>query len=297
MSKFCCFLSAATLMGAPAAAEPLTPSVRAMVEKAARSGDGEKADTVAGFAKELHPESAEEIDAIVAAARADREAARLETIANARLLENWMGTVEVGGSIATGNSDTLTFSAGLNLKKESLHWRHSITGLADIQRNDGVNSQHRLLAGYQVDRTIAQRLYTSTSFGFERNEVAGLNSRFTEALNLGYKVIDRPNLSWRLEGGPALRQAKFTDRSDNGLAVRAASEFGWDISSRARLTQTTTGFVENRGESVRSSTALTSQLRGALAARLSLNVQYESNPPPGDKKVDTVTRATLIYGF
>jgi putative salt-induced outer membrane protein len=34
-----------------------------------------------------------------------------------------------------------------------------------------------------------------------------------------------------------------------------------------------------------------------LRSRLSYQVEYDSNPPPGQVSTDTHTRATLIYGF
>lgn len=287
----------AVVAATPAMAEPITPSVRAMVEAAAKSGDQAKTDAVAAVALEMHPESKEEIDAILASASAAREEARREKLAQGGFFDNWTGSGELGGSMATGNSDTVTAAAGLTLNKEGLRWRHVITALADLQRSDGENTQERYAVGYQVNRNLTERLYIVGTLGWERNAVSGLRSRFTESLGLGYKVIDSPNVTWRLEGGPALRQAKFVDRDENGLAFRAASDFGWAIAPKTTFTQVTSAYVEGGSSSILSSTALTAGLSGALSARLSFNVQYESDPPFGDKHTDTVTRATLVYGF
>lgn len=281
----------------PAFAEPMTPSVRAMVERAVRSGDMAKADSVVGVAKEMHPESAADIDAIVASYNAEQETARQERLAEAGFFDNWKGTGEIGGSMATGNSDTITAAAGLTLGKEGLRWRHAISAMADFQRSNGTNDQERYAVGYQIDRKLTERLYMLGAVGWERNQVAGLKSRFTESLGLGYTLINQPNLTWSIEGGPALRQAKFVDRDENSLAFRAGTSLGWDISPTTRFTQTATGYFESGSSSLLSSTALTAQLVGALSARLSFNVQYESDPPAGDKHTDTITRATLVYAF
>lgn len=292
-----CLWSVPLLAAAPVSAEPITAPEKAMVERAARSGDAAKAAAVASVAKEMHPESAAEIDAIVTAVNAELAAAKQEKLAAAGFFDNWTGSGELGGSIATGNSDTVTATAGLNMAKEGINWRHVITAIADLQRSDGENTQERYAVGYQVNRNLSERLYIVGTLGWERNAVAGLRSRFTESLGLGYKVISSPNISWRLEGGPAFRQAKFEDRQENGLAVRAASDFGWAFAPKTKLTQLTTAYLEDGTSSILSTTALTTALSGALSARLSFNVQYESDPPVGDKHTDTVTRATLVYGF
>ena len=44
-------------------------------------------------------------------------------------------------------------------------------------------------------------------------------------------------------------------------------------------------------------TGLDFQVSNRLRSRLSYQVEYDSNPPPGAVGTDTLTRATLIYGF
>ena len=56
-------------------------------------------------------------------------------------------------------------------------------------------------------------------------------------------------------------------------------------------------FVETGDSSVVATTSLDSRLLGPLKARLSYDVNYESNPIADAKNLDTVSRATLVYGF
>jgi len=292
------YLWALPLLGAtPAFADPISAPEKAMVEKAARSGDAAKTAAVVSVAKEMHPESAAEIDAIVASVNADLAAQHEQKLANAGFFDNWSGSGELGGSMATGNSDAVTAAAGLKLSKEGRHWRHAISALADLQRSDGDNTQERYAANYQVDRNLTDALYMVGTLGWERNAVAGLRSRFTESLGLGYKVIASPAITWRLEGGPAFRQAKFSDRTENGLAARLASDFAWAFAPKTSLSQTTSAYLEGGSSSILATTALTTNLSGSLSARFSFNVQYESDPSVGNKHTDTVSRATLVYGF
>lgn len=294
-ARYCLIFSA--LIATPAVAEPMTPSVKAMIEKAAQSGDQAKIDAVVSVAKSLHPESAGEIDGTVAAVKADREVQRQEKPAKGGFFDNWTGSGEVGGSFATGNSTTKTVAVGVALKKDGLRWRQALQAKADFQRSDGQTDQERFAASYQIDRKLNKHLYVFANVGWERDQGAGLNSRFTETLGLGYRVVDRPSFTWDLEGGPALRQARFIDRDENGLAFRAASKLGWTITPGIAVTQVTNGFFEGGTTSATAETAITGQLVGALSARLSFNVLYESDPPIGLKHIDTVTRATLVYGF
>jgi putative salt-induced outer membrane protein len=63
------------------------------------------------------------------------------------------------------------------------------------------------------------------------------------------------------------------------------------------LTQSATAFLDSEGNSFTSATGLEAQLVGRLSARVSYNVQYESQPGDGLKTTDTQSRFSLIYGF
>jgi len=52
------------------------------------------------------------------------------------MLDNWSSSGELGASLATGNSDTRTFAAGLALEKDGLTIRHKLNAAADILSND-----------------------------------------------------------------------------------------------------------------------------------------------------------------
>ncbi len=56
-------------------------------------------------------------------------------------------------------------------------------------------------------------------------------------------------------------------------------------------------YLEDLSNSLESTTALTTRLTGSLAARFSVNVRYESDPPLGREQTDTTTRASLVYSF
>lgn len=290
-------LAAAALIATPAAAEPMPPAVKAMVEKAVTSGDKAKAAAVTSVAKEMYPDSAGEIDGIVTAYTTQQEQIQQKKMEAAGFFEGWTGEGQVGGSFTTGNSSTKTVAVGVSFKRDGLHWRQNFDALVDLKRNNGVTDQERYAVNYQLDRKLNKHLYVFAAGGWERNQSAGLRSRFSESVGLGYRFVDTPSVTWDLEGGPTLRQARFFDRNENGLAFRAASKFGWQLTPTIKFTQDTSGFIEGGTSSILSATALTAQLYGKLSGRLGFDVQYESDPPLGLKHLDTITRVTLVYGF
>ncbi|TPE59525.1 DUF481 domain-containing protein [Sandaracinobacter neustonicus] len=294
------FIPAAIVLAAlatPAMAQSsLPPAVRQMVEAAANTGDQAKIDAVVAIAKETNPGAGAEIDKIVADIGATKAAEREAKLASAGFFEGWKGSGQLGGSISTGNSETKSLTAGLNLERDGLNWRHRADLLVDIVDNDTGTDQQRILAGYQIDYKFSERLYAWGRFEYERNREAGINRRFAESAGLGWRAIDGERVKWDLEAGPALRQTRFITYSENTFAGRGASRFLWNWSDTTVFTNDTAIFFANSA-SINNTTALTSKLFGAVSTRLSFNLAWEEEPPLGLEKLDTTTRITLVYDF
>src|SRR5690606_16098157 len=107
-----------------------------------------------------------------------------------------------------------------------------------------------------------------------------------------------PDLKLTLDAGPALRRTIFyVGDEEDRLAGRGSVNLRWSPSPRVTLAQEVAAYVEKANTSVRSTTSLETLLFGPLKARLSHNIQYERDAPPGQKEVDTVSRASVIYSF
>jgi putative salt-induced outer membrane protein len=282
------------LLAAPALADPIPPAVEAMIDAA---GPADLA-TIAGIAKKTNPASAAEIDAKVAAINAAAAKAREEKLAAQGFFEGWSGQGEAGGFISTGNTENRGVAIGVTLNKESRQWKHSLRGIVDYQEDNGVASRERYFAGYEGNWKFSSRAYALLALSWERDKFTGFTSRFTEALGIGYRVIDTPSLTLAVDAGPALRQTRFvTGVTDNTFAARGGLNLKWQISEMLNFTQAATYYYDNSNNSLLALSQLTARLNGRLSARFSFQYNNESNPPPGRQNSDTVTRATLVYSF
>lgn len=289
-------LCALSLGAAPARAEPIPPAVERMIEAAA--ANPEQLRVVADVARKAHPASATEIDARVAAITAAQARAREERLAAQGMLDGWSGQGEAGGFISSGNTENRGIAIGVNLAKETRHWKHALRALVDYQEDQGVTSRERYFAGYEGNWKFSPRGFAVLALSWEKDRFTGFSSRFAEAIGLGYRLVDTRRLTLALDGGPAFRQTRFTTGVvDNSFAARLALNAKWTVGPGVSLTETATYYAEDVNSSLLSLTQLTARLNGRLSARLSFQVNNESNPPPGRENVDTVSRATLVYNF
>ena len=312
--KFRYLAALAALSPATGHAEIPDP-VRAMIDAAIATGDADKVATVVDLAKQTNPDDAEAIDAIKSdfdaklAAEAEQAAAlEAEAIRNAGLFDNWSGKGELGGFRATGNSSNTGVTAGLNLKREGIKWRHKLTGRADYQRSNGITTREQFFAAYEPNYKISDRLFLYGLAQYERDRFQGFDARYAISGGVGYQIIDQSNLQLSAKAGPAYRVTEFTNgESESRIAALFGLDFDWDITDRLKFTHDTNAVAETGGSatviidssntSLNLVTGLNAKISDSLTARFSYAIEYDSNPPAGAVKTDTLSRATLIYGF
>jgi len=133
---------------------------------------------------------------------------------------------------------------------------------------------------------------------WEQDRFAGFNRRFTESLGVGYIIFSSPAVSWQVSGGPALRQATFINgTTESDVSGRGATQFLWNITPATVFSEDAGIYVGGRDNTYSSTTAITTKIFGDLSARLSFNLNIESNPPPGIENTSTISRFTLVYNF
>ncbi|MBU6166988.1 MAG: DUF481 domain-containing protein [Alphaproteobacteria bacterium] len=283
-------------MATPATAEPIPPPVAAMIDAAAANPDQLK--LVADIAKKTNPSSVAEIEARVAGLQAASAQARAERLARQGLFEGWTGNGELGGFISSGNTENRGLAIGINLNKETRRWKHGLRGQVDYQEDQGITSRERYFAGYEGNWKFSPRGFAVLALSFEQDRFTGFSSRFAQALGLGYRLVDGKRLTIALDGGPALRQTRFTNGiGETVLAARAALNGKWQATPQLAITQTATYYADNINSSLLSLTQASARVNGRLSARISVQINNEGNPPPGRENTDTVTRATIVYSF
>ncbi|MGB3711059.1 MAG: DUF481 domain-containing protein [Erythrobacter sp.] len=310
--------AASLFAAAPALAQAqdgLPEPVRDMIDAAIAIGEEEKVRTVIELARATNPDAGAELDGILAAyetdlaaANAELEAVERQAIRNAGLFENWSGRGELGASHATGNAENTGITAGLQLVREGIDWRHKLRARIDYQEANGLTTREQILVSYEPNFRISDRIFAYGLAQYERDRFQGFSGRYAVSGGLGYQVIDADDLSLSFKAGPAYRVTQFVDGgSESSLAGLVGLDFNWNITDSLKLTQDTNAVAEAGGSAVaivdanntslNIVTGLNAQISDNLTTRLSYAIEYDSNPPEGAVKTDTLSRITIIYDF
>lgn len=301
-------------VASPAAAELPAP-VRAMIDAAIEGGDNAKVVTVLDLARATNPDSVDEIEAIRAEWQAKQasaaelaKATQEDKLRSAGPLSLWKGEGQLGASHASGNTDSVGLSAGLELQRKGVDWTHILRGRADYQRTNGATNREQYFAAYEPRIQASPRLFGYGLAQYERNRFQGFDHRYALSGGLGYKVVATPSVNLSLKAGPAYRVTEFTSGTqESRLGALAAVDFDWQLADGLKLTQganvvaetgaAATVILDGANTTVNLVTGLDARLTGRLRSRLSYAVDYDSNPPAGSVSTDTISRFTLVYGF
>jgi putative salt-induced outer membrane protein len=281
------------------ASEVVAAPVPAETERLIRAATPAQLDMVAAVAKTAYPESVAEIDALVASIKANAAEVRRQRLESQGLFAGWAGEGQVGASVTSGNTEDTAVNVGIALNREGLSWNHHLNAIADFQSADGETTREGYRVGYQLDYKISNLWFAYGLFQWERDRFAQLDRRFTESLGIGYNVLTMAPFTLVVDGGVALRQTKYILPAveDNDVAARINAKFAWDIRPGLRFTEEAGGLFGETTSTLFSRSAITVAVTGAVSARASFDVKYESEPPPGVESTDTITRFALVYSF
>ncbi len=210
----------------------------------------------------------------------------------------WKGEAELGIVSTSGNTENTSIKARAGVVHEQGKWRHTAKFDA-LNTSDATRttSERYALSG-KSDYKFDERSYAFGLVNYENDRFAGFDYRTSEVLGYGYRVINQDNLTLDLEVGPGARQTQLRNSSSkNEFMGYLSGKLLWKFSPSASLSEHLTTEIGSDTTITRSVTALTAQLAGSLAMKLSFTARHISEVPASVKDMDTETAVTLVYGF
>jgi putative salt-induced outer membrane protein YdiY len=218
---------------------------------------------------------------------------------------------EFGFIFTTGNTETTSASAGLSASQELENWSNEyvITGLYKKDTIEQmINDELQ-----EVEQTSAQKFFASAQgnyklenpdhrlFAFasyEDDRFSNFKYQSTLAAGWNQKVWQDEKSSFDYSIGPGYSFAKTQDDvSNNGMIVRGAINYSWNISETAKFTQIISTEIGEDNTKSRAETALSAQISGGLSMKFSVKFDHNTDVGPTVDKLDTETAVTLVYSF
>lgn len=221
---------------------------------------------------------------------------------------DWTGKGEAGLVISSGNTQTTTGNAKLNLAYEAGNWKNSY-GLAGLYASDDTGrTAQRWEAFTQSDYNFSPKSFWFGAARYEDDAFSGFVYQASVSSGVGRKFINTDRTKFT---GTVGLGYKFIETEDSFDPVTGALLEAGDSSSEAvgrgtldldhKITDTTSvvdKFVVEAGSDntfVQNDLSLQVKINHSLALAVGYSVRHNTDPPLGFEKTDTLTTVNLVY--
>jgi putative salt-induced outer membrane protein len=213
---------------------------------------------------------------------------------------NWVGSVALGLTLTSGNSDTLMVTLTGRADKK---WDANEISLgldASYGEDEDVKNNETLRAFGQYNRLFTDRWYGYFRAEAFHDDIADIDYRFTLSPGVGYYFIKEADTLFSAEVGPGFIYEKQGGDTTGYFTVRLAEKFEHKFNDRVRVWQSAEflpqvddfdNFIVNAEVGVESA------LSKALSLRVVLQDTYDNRPAPDRDENDLRLITGVVWKF
>jgi len=194
----------------------------------------------------------------------------------------WTGNVRSGLNGSNGNSDTLNFNVGLNLRRRSPRNRTTFNGQYIFQQSDGETDENKWFTDLKHDYFITDDLYSYTLFRIEQDNSSDLDLRTILSSGLGYQWIERKDFKFATEAGISWLYEDFsTGMNDNKINARLAYFYENDLWDKVKFFNNLEFFPKITGPSdffLITTVGLRTNVTGTIFMEARVIFEHDSTP-------------------
>jgi len=221
-----------------------------------------------------------------------------DRFATNRYAQGWSGSVALGASTTSGNTDTNDLSLGGRLRYGDGPWNHAAGFAIEYSDANGLRSKNQAYGTYEANRYFNDEFYMFGMGSLSYDEYGTNRVDGFLGFGPGYRAVNTKTQTWRVQAGPGVRYIEDQLRQDTTeVAGIASSRYFVRISDSAFITNDTDILFSKTDTVVTNDLGLTAKITGRLATQVSLLTSWNSDPAPTKVSTDNTLRVSLVYGF
>ena len=211
----------------------------------------------------------------------------------------WDGEINAGGSNANGNSDQQSLSLAAKLKRDfGDDYSHEINLRGDFARTDGSTSQQRFAGEYEFTAKISEKFLLTNIFKGETDSFTSYEYRLFDTVNIAHQFIDTETHKLRLELGGGVRYTTSRDLPATWEPIlRTGLLYEKSLHEKLAFNERLSVVMGKETTTLNSLSEITSQINHSLSLRVGLEMLYDTNVTAPAKKLDTISRLSVVYSF
>ncbi|MEA5159808.1 YdiY family protein [Cereibacter johrii] len=230
---------------------------------------------------------------------------------NPEFRPGFSGSASLGYSGSDGNTEEQNLTIGARLRHAQGPYVQNLGVVLDYAETDGNSDQEDIFMVYEGNYYFNDQFYGFVLGRAEFNGLADDADASGEIADVplaervktdgfigvgpGYRVINRPDMAWRVQAGVGLSYLEFgDDRDESEVGYIASSRFFYRINENVFLTNDTDVLSSDEALRVNNDFGVNIKMTDAFSTRVSYLTDYnESRAIRTDNKLGV----SLVYGF
>lgn len=216
----------------------------------------------------------------------------------------WEKRLEFSYVNTSGNTDTITLSAKLNLSRDGERNRYYIKGDLLYGKDNDEETQNKWSLDFRWERIFTKRMFGFLSANYLDDRFSGYDYRISSGPGLGYDIIKTDIHRLKSLLSSLYNYDKFSggnEQSDRYLSGKAEMDYVWKIRENLKFKENANYIISEEDKNkyfANSETALQIKVNRHISLGLSYVIAYQNFlPSPDIKHMDTTFLTSLIIDF
>ena len=198
--------------------------------------------------------------------------------------EGLSGEVNVGGSLATGNTDTTHLNAEMRARFTAGRLEDNYRLMFEFADDNGTTTAQRILASAESRFDVSDGLFVFGFLQYDDDRFSGYQYEIEGTVGAGYKLIDRSDMRFLVQAGVGYRFSELSGLgvNEDEFTIRSSAELEYDLSDTTSLSNVSIVTWDSSRVKLENTIAVTSELFASLSSRISFNIRYNDDAPPSD---------------
>ena len=224
----------------------------------------------------------------------------------------WTGKGQAGYTSSQGNSEAKSANAALDAALVEGPWTHAFHLGGLYGQSAGIVAAERWDTNWQTNYAITDQLYTFGGLRYQHDLFSGFEYQASATAGMGYKVFNSDATKLDVQVGAGYKAFRPEDlvKNDAGQVISrtvlptqtgaigtVGVNYAQVLSSTTTLTDKLLVEAGSDDTLVTNTLAVAVKISTKLALSVGYNIQDNTSPPAGAKKLDSLETVNLVYAF
>ncbi|MFC7704006.1 YdiY family protein [Plastorhodobacter daqingensis] len=210
--------------------------------------------------------------------------------------DGWTGSVALTFSGNTGNTETQDLALAGRFGLVDGPWSHTFGFGLEYGEDNNSTTKEKAFAIIDSNYSLTPEFYVFGLGRWERDNFADTRDAFV-GIGPGYRIINTPDVAWRVQAGPGWRSNRTGDARTDEVALIASSRLFFRVNEGVFITNDTDVLHSDVNTLTTNDLGLNVAMTEGLATRISLRTDYNTDPAPDRRNTDNTIGVSLVYSF